>query len=70
MDDTARIILLMYGKTLRIIRKRLGLTQTALAKQIGVTRNTLARWERGELPIREPMARLITTFTKGNDETS
>jgi transcriptional regulator with XRE-family HTH domain len=49
----------MKGKTLRTIRKHLGLTQVKLAKAIGVTGNTVARWERGELPIREPMARLI-----------
>jgi transcriptional regulator with XRE-family HTH domain len=49
----------MKGKTLRTIRKRLVLTQVELAKQLGVTSNTLARWERDELPIREPMARLI-----------
>ena len=55
----------MKGKTLRAIRKRLGLTQAELAKQIGVTGNTLARWERDELPIREPIARLIHTLQAG-----
>ena len=49
----------MKGKALKGIRKRLGLTQVALAKRIGVTGNTVARWERDELPIREPMMRLI-----------
>ena len=50
---------------MRTIRKRLGLTQAELAKQIGVTGNTLARWERDELPIREPIVRLIHTLQTG-----
>ncbi len=49
----------MKGGTLRRIRKRLGLTQAALAKRLGVRPNTVARWERNELPIREPIAKLI-----------
>ncbi len=49
----------MKGGTLRRIRKRLGLTQAALAERLGVRPNTVARWERNELPIREPMAKLI-----------
>lgn len=49
----------MKGRTLRIIRTRLGLTQKAMAERIGVTKNTVARWERNEMTIREPMARLI-----------
>ena len=35
------------------------LTQVELAELVGVTSNTIARWERDEVPIREPMARLI-----------
>ena len=49
----------MTGKELRRIRKRLGLTQATLAEQLAVTSTTVARWERDEVPIREPMARLI-----------
>ena len=49
----------MRGGTLKRIRKRLGLTQSALAERLGVSPNTVARWERNEVPIREPMARLI-----------
>ncbi len=49
----------MQGKELLEIRKRLGLTQVQLAERIGVTGNTLARWERNELPISEPISRLI-----------
>ena len=31
---------------------------------LGVTRNTVARWERDEVSIREPMARLIRLVAK------
>ncbi len=31
----------------------------ALAQAVGVTSNTLARWERGEMGISEPAARLL-----------
>jgi hypothetical protein len=27
---------------------------------LGVTANSVARWERGEVPIRPPIARLVT----------
>lgn len=49
----------MTGAELRRIRKRLGLTQAQLAERVGVTRNSVARQERGEIGIREPLARLI-----------
>ena len=49
----------MTGEELRQIRKRLGLTQVQLAEQIGVTSTTLARWERSEVGIGEPVARLV-----------
>lgn len=49
----------MNGKQLRKQRKARGLTQVQLAKYIGVAPNTVARWERGELPIREPIEKLI-----------
>ena len=55
----SRLVGNVKGGTLRRIRKRLGLTQAALAKRLGVAPNTVARWERNELPIREPMALLI-----------
>jgi DNA-binding transcriptional regulator YiaG len=58
------------GRTLRIrpaatagevsrIRKRLGLTQRELVNLVGVATNSVARWERGELGIRESAARLM-----------
>ena len=31
----------------------------ALAEAVGVTSNTVARWERGEMAISEPAARLL-----------
>ena len=49
----------MTGSQLREIRRQLGLTQVALAARLAVSANTVARWERNEVPIREPMARLI-----------
>ena len=54
----------MTGQQLRQTRQRLGLTQAALAERLGVSPNTVARWERNEVPIREPMARLIRFLAK------
>lgn len=55
----------MTGEELKQLRDRLKLTQLELAKQIGVTSNTVARWERNEVQIREPMARLIQSIYAG-----
>ncbi len=49
----------MTGKELRRLRQRLGLTQAQLARRVGVAPNSIARQERGEIGIREPLARLI-----------
>ena len=49
----------MTGREFRAIRRQLALTQAALADEIGVTSNTVARWERGEMAIYEPAARLL-----------
>jgi putative transcriptional regulator len=54
----------MTGKELRQIRKGLGLTQQQLAARIGVTSNSLARWERGEVGISEPVARLVRVLAQ------
>jgi transcriptional regulator with XRE-family HTH domain len=43
----------------RRIRRQLGLTPAALAELAGVTANSLARQERGEMGIRESLARLL-----------
>jgi transcriptional regulator with XRE-family HTH domain len=49
----------MTGKQIRVLRQQLGWTQVALAEAIGVTSNTVARWEREEMAISEPAARLL-----------
>jgi DNA-binding transcriptional regulator YiaG len=56
-DYTFRIV--VTGQELNALRQKLALTQAALAEAIGVTSNTVARWERGEMTISEPVARLI-----------
>lgn len=56
----------MTGKQLKKIRDELEWTQVQLAKAVGVTSNTVARWERDEVGIGEPIARLIqTVIAKG-----
>jgi transcriptional regulator with XRE-family HTH domain len=45
---------------LRRLRNRAGLTQRSLADRLGVAENTVARWERNEVRITSPMARLVT----------
>ncbi len=56
----------MTGKQLRVIRKRLRWTQAQIAEAVGVTSNTVARWERDEVGISEPIAKLIqTVIAKG-----
>jgi DNA-binding transcriptional regulator YiaG len=54
----------MTGDEVRRLRKRLGLTQVELADMVGVSSNSLARWERGELGIRESAARLMKLLAK------
>ena len=52
----------MTAAQLRRLRKQMGLTQVQLAAMVGVSENTLARWERGEMTMREPAARLLRTL--------
>jgi len=52
------------GVELRTIRKRLGKTQAQLAEAVGVATNTIARYERDEMKISEPVARLVRTIAK------
>jgi transcriptional regulator with XRE-family HTH domain len=52
----------MKGKELRLIRDRLKWTQMELAKAVGITSNTIARYERDELSIPEPTARLVRSI--------
>lgn len=49
----------MTGKELLKVRKRMKWTQAQLAEAVGVSGNTVARWERDEMAISEPAARLI-----------
>ena len=56
---TICIVHSVTGPQLRRIRKQLGLTQVALAERIGVTSTSVARWERSEIGISEPVARLV-----------
>ena len=49
----------MTGAELRRVRQNLGLTQVELAQKLGTTSTSVARWERDEVGIGEPVARLI-----------
>lgn len=49
----------MKGAALRKRRKALGMTQAGLAKSVGLSPNTVARYERDEVGIPEPVARLV-----------
>jgi len=57
--NTPRIVRGVTGKELKSIRKSLGLTQADFAALVGVAPNSIARQERGEMGIREPLARLV-----------
>jgi transcriptional regulator with XRE-family HTH domain len=54
----------MDGKELRKRRDQMKLTQVELAEELGVTSNTVARYERDELAIPEPVARLTVLLQK------
>ena len=54
----------MTGDELRGIRAKLGLTLVGMAELIGVHWNTIARWERDEVGIPEPAARLARILSK------
>jgi transcriptional regulator with XRE-family HTH domain len=47
------------GLVFRQRRKILNMTQVQLAEALGVSSNTVARYERDEIRIPEPVARLI-----------
>lgn len=53
---------IMNGKELKAIRTRLKWTQEEMAGAVGVAGNTIARYERDELGIPEPTARLILSI--------
>jgi transcriptional regulator with XRE-family HTH domain len=54
----------MTGAKLRMHRKALGMTQVELARALGVDPNTVARYERNEMRIPEPVARLARLIPK------
>lgn len=54
----------MNGTLLRALRRKLNWTQAQLADALGVAANTVARYERGELKIPEPVARLTNRLVK------
>ena len=51
----------------RTLRKEIGLTQAQLSEALGVRANTVARWERGELRIGEPVARLLKLLASNRE---
>jgi transcriptional regulator with XRE-family HTH domain len=54
----------MNGNRLRALRRKLNWTQSKLADALGVAANTVARYERDELKIPEPVARLTNRLVK------
>jgi transcriptional regulator with XRE-family HTH domain len=54
----------MNGSGLRALRRKLNWTQSQLAEGLGVAANTVARYERDELKIPEPVARLTKLLVK------
>jgi transcriptional regulator with XRE-family HTH domain len=60
----------MTPRQLREFRKRLGFTQAEFAKVIGVRSNTVARWERGEIAMRESTRLFLDYLVKGIDLTN
>jgi DNA-binding transcriptional regulator YiaG len=59
---TPGILARVTSSEFRQLRRRVGLTQLQLSQALGVRANTVARWERGELRIGEPAARLLTVL--------
>jgi transcriptional regulator with XRE-family HTH domain len=59
-----RIVRDMTGSDLAALRARMKLTQVAFAEELGVHANTLARYERDEIAIPEPVARLAQLLAR------
>jgi transcriptional regulator with XRE-family HTH domain len=57
--------ILMTGQQLRRLRAAHKLSQARFAALLGIHPNTLARYERGELAIAEPVARLARILSGG-----
>ena len=59
----------LTGSNVRAFRDRAALTQARLARLVGVQPNSVARWERNEVRVPEPTARLIRLLAVlANDE--
>jgi hypothetical protein len=59
---TVSIVGVVKGQELRALRGTR--TQVTYAEQLGVQANTVARYERDELPIPEPVARLARCLAR------
>lgn len=59
----------MTPNRLRELRKRMNLTQEGFAKLVGVASNTVARWERGDIGMKETTDRLIELLCQNTDLT-
>ena len=61
----------MTGAEFKQIRKRLGLSQVDMASALGYLPNRIVvwRWEKGERPIREPIARLARLMVMQYEQT-
>ena len=59
----------MTPNQLSEFRKRLGLSQKEFAKCIGVATNTVARWERGELGMRNSTQMFLDLLARNTDLT-
>ena len=61
---TVRIVRVVTGLQLRQARLRFGDTQRRFADRLGVTANTVARWERDEMRVPKPIARLVECLSE------
>lgn len=59
----------MTPRQMKEFRKRINITQLAFAKGLGVSVNTVARWERGELGMRDTTRRLLERLIEDVDLT-
>jgi hypothetical protein len=59
---TVGIVAIVTGRELRTLRGQR--TQAVYAEALGIRSNTVARYERDELPIPEPVARLARCLAR------
>ena len=50
----------MTGRDVRMARRALGMTQVEFAAKVGVHPISVSRWERDEVRVTPPVARLIS----------